>query len=566
MAQTERKPEKVGPNGMTEIDTVKVRAQLTKILDDPLFRDTTRLKRFLKYITEETLEGRADRIKGYNIGLEVFDRQADFDPQADTIVRVQAGQLRRRLELYYAGSGSEDDIRLAVPKGRYAPTFEFRYKPDPDDDMSALAKKGGTGGPQDMIALISDQEPFETRIGLAVASFTDLTPAGSPDYFVEGLSAELVSALVQFRHLRVISMGALKSGSGAQSIKEIGDRNNACYVLSGSVRMSGDTFRVSVSLTDSKTGQIIYSSNYDRAYTPDNLFEIEESIASNVAAAVAAPLGQIIRHGRRRKQGRRQSLPAYEAVLKYYRMSLRPSRPFASSLLKEIGTITESSPEFSTGFAIRAMLHIFLVTQISPSENIEKNLNAADSLSRRAIGLDRENATAYFSRFQALYHLGALDEAWDMARRAVSLNPNDYSIMIYLATAHVYRNEFEASQTCYERAVSMISNPPLWFEHSRLFRAFADAKYEQVDNELQVLEWSDGLGLVLLKLAALGHLGKVQDGLILFGKVGGKRPDIIREWVRTYALWHPLPELVNPIFEGWKKLGLTVPEADLTGR
>jgi adenylate cyclase len=76
-----------------------VRAQLDRIIASSEFAAPERLRRFLRYIVEETLAGRADRIKAYTIGVEVFGRDEGFDPQADTVVRIEAGRLRRRLEL-----------------------------------------------------------------------------------------------------------------------------------------------------------------------------------------------------------------------------------------------------------------------------------------------------------------------------------------------------------------------------------------------------------------------------------------------------------------------------------
>lgn len=105
-----------------EVKTV-VLENLEKICNDKLFKDTTRMKRFLSYVVKETLAERQGRLKGYAIGLEVFDRPEDFDPQADTIVRVQAGQLRRRLDLYYAGSGRSDPVRIIIPKGQNTRPF-----------------------------------------------------------------------------------------------------------------------------------------------------------------------------------------------------------------------------------------------------------------------------------------------------------------------------------------------------------------------------------------------------------------------------------------------------------
>ena len=99
------------------------RAQLERILDSADFDATDRAHRFLRHVVEETLSGRGDRIKAYSIAVEVFGRDASFDPQSDPIVRIEAGHLRRALERYYLTSGVSDPILITIPKGGYVPVF-----------------------------------------------------------------------------------------------------------------------------------------------------------------------------------------------------------------------------------------------------------------------------------------------------------------------------------------------------------------------------------------------------------------------------------------------------------
>lgn len=82
-------------------------AHLVHVIASPQFRNAPRLSRFLSYVVKESLAGRVDRLKGYTIGLEVFDKPEDFDPQTDTIVRMQARVLRQKLDQYYAQDGAK---------------------------------------------------------------------------------------------------------------------------------------------------------------------------------------------------------------------------------------------------------------------------------------------------------------------------------------------------------------------------------------------------------------------------------------------------------------------------
>lgn len=85
----------------------EVRAELERILSSPEFSVPARACAFLRYVVEETLSGRATRLKGYSIAIEVFDRDENFT-QDDPVVRIEAGRLRRALERYYLLSGCTD--------------------------------------------------------------------------------------------------------------------------------------------------------------------------------------------------------------------------------------------------------------------------------------------------------------------------------------------------------------------------------------------------------------------------------------------------------------------------
>ena len=88
-----------------------------------MFKDSDRLVRFLTFVVEETLQGRGVRLKESVVGVQVFDRSADYDPKEDPIVRVQARRLRTKLDAYYAASGNPGDVRIELPKGGYTPQF-----------------------------------------------------------------------------------------------------------------------------------------------------------------------------------------------------------------------------------------------------------------------------------------------------------------------------------------------------------------------------------------------------------------------------------------------------------
>ncbi|QOY86457.1 tetratricopeptide repeat protein [Paludibaculum fermentans] len=103
----------------------EVLAALESILRSPLFTRAERQSRLLRFIVENALIGDPNALRETSIGLEVYDRPADFDPKEDTIVRVEASRLRSRLVEYYDGDGRDALIRVSIPRGGYVPAFAY---------------------------------------------------------------------------------------------------------------------------------------------------------------------------------------------------------------------------------------------------------------------------------------------------------------------------------------------------------------------------------------------------------------------------------------------------------
>jgi hypothetical protein len=108
------------------ISADSVREQVSRILRSEGFARAERLRRFLKFTVDHALDGRSAELKVYLVGTEVFDKDASFDPQINTTVRVEARRLRTALVTYYASTGQSDPILIEYPKGTYAPVFRNR--------------------------------------------------------------------------------------------------------------------------------------------------------------------------------------------------------------------------------------------------------------------------------------------------------------------------------------------------------------------------------------------------------------------------------------------------------
>src|SRR5215471_19727165 len=101
----------------------QIRQELDRVLASHEFRSSKRSQEFLRYVVEHALSGQGEMLKERTIGIEVFGRPTSYDPSDDATVRVKAGEVRKRLGLYYSSEGAHDTIRIELPSGTYVPQF-----------------------------------------------------------------------------------------------------------------------------------------------------------------------------------------------------------------------------------------------------------------------------------------------------------------------------------------------------------------------------------------------------------------------------------------------------------
>jgi len=161
---------------------------LERILADPLFANSRRSAKLLRYVVEYTLDGRVDHLKERTLGIEVFQREPDYDTNRDPVVRTTAVDIRKRLAQYYQDSPHDSEIRILLPAGNYLP--EFRLPPEWPPDAAGYADLA----PRESLPekAVAAKSPSLIRIplllavllaalaGAAVASFVLLKPFAAP--------------------------------------------------------------------------------------------------------------------------------------------------------------------------------------------------------------------------------------------------------------------------------------------------------------------------------------------------------------------------------------------------
>src|SRR5579884_630502 len=107
------------PSDITEQGVLE---QLGRISSSPVFRASRRCVTFLEYVVQAAVEGRTNTLKEKTLGIRVFNRNPDYDPKQDSVVRVTANEVRKRLAQYYA-LGHQSELRIDLPAGSYLPEF-----------------------------------------------------------------------------------------------------------------------------------------------------------------------------------------------------------------------------------------------------------------------------------------------------------------------------------------------------------------------------------------------------------------------------------------------------------
>ena len=264
----------------------------------------------LEFTVERALAGDTSEIKEFTLGVEVFGRPSSFDPQQDSIVRVQARRLRERLMTYYQQEGARDPIRIEYPLGRYVPEFTAASAPGERPERS-----------------------------LAVLPFVNLGSSGEKGHLPDGITEELIFVLSRLEGIRVVSRtSAFAMRDRNLDIREIGKKLNAEFIVDGTVRQMEDRFRITAQLIKTEDGLHLWSDRWERA--AGDLFQIDElaaAIAMSLHSRIAAaPAGRLARDPqvhdlflKGRHCWNQRTEQGFGNALEYYRAALERDPRFA---------------------------------------------------------------------------------------------------------------------------------------------------------------------------------------------------------------------------------------------
>jgi TolB-like protein len=428
-----------------------VRQQLIRILTSKTFSQVDRLKRFVDFIVTESVEGRGSDLKEYVIGVQVFGKEASFDPRTDPIVRVQARRLRTRLARYYQDEGNADEIVVDLPKGGYAPVFKPRGEAPAAKRSVAAALVG--------------------RNTVAVLPWADYSPGGSLDYFCRGLRDETVQALTSLKALKVV---ALKPGvtPGGEAGAEPPD---AALLITGGVRAAREQLRVTTHLVDGASGFYIWSDSIDVPLADPVAGQelVAKRISDKLAPEVFDGTGAVgvRRHSdnlaarnlylqgryhlnQRTEESLHKAVDFFEkAIIEDTQFSLAHSGlADAYSLLAHYGVLGPADvwAKAASNAASAVMLDGHSAEAHTSLAHVRATQDwdwaGAESAFLRAIQLNPRYPTGrHWYAMSCLVPLARLDEALEQVLLAQALDPVSSIIARDVAVVHYYRRDLEAA-------------------------------------------------------------------------------------------------------------------------
>ena len=385
-----------------------LRAQVDFICQSKPFSTAEQLCAILRYLVSETLEGRGETIKAYNIAVDVLERRSDFDPGTDSIVRAQIHRLRTKLKSYYAHEGKDAEIRIEIPLNHYQPRFS-RLRAEEREDR-----------PNPELAVHLSWRPT-----ILVMPLVNQTPESGYAHFSEGLAERLAVALSKFQDIDVISYYP-DSFYSHSLLGEGPPQPAARFVLSGSYKVLGARMRVRVTLSDTQHHKILWAEVMDLELEADNWFLLEDKILHNVLPFIAGDHGLISQYMLREyKYKNPENLEIYGAVLRYYNFTRKLNMETYQEAVGALETCLQRY-EFCPAMVYAALAELYISDFKLAIDSVPDALSKAEGLINKAFELDYSLQAAHLSMANLCFARRNKEELDIYVDNVIDLNPNNY--------------------------------------------------------------------------------------------------------------------------------------------
>jgi len=569
----------------SESDQKAIREQLVRILNSGPFHQSHRRQRFLEYLVNESLAGRGERLKAYNIALEVFDRPETFDPTTDPLVRIEAARLREKLREYYGTDGQSDAIHIDLPKGTYAPLIEFREGEQQVKSVSKRHTRWQTTLPALALILalcavgswltrelwmpVPEEAAEAPATGMpegpaiAVLPFVNLSGDPQQEYFSDGLTEDLMTELSRAsRDLRVLARNTTFQYKGkAVDVTKLGHDLGVRYVLEGSIRRSDDRVRVMAQLIDTQTGAHIWADRFDREMA--DIFLVQDEIVSQIVGKIAGNYGVIeITEARSATRKNPNEIQAYDLVLRAQDV-MRPEwsqKTFsaAKGMLSQAIALDPLNARARRELAYLAVIGWVFRWDKTPLPSQEIVAQAAE-----AVRLDPADARAHMVTASAYFFNKQFDLFEREAQQSIDLAPYDAEILATLGCMMADSGQWERGVALAEKANTLNADAAVgWYPHALYYYHYLKGDYERALEFRRLHPDQQAIHAYIEYIPVYGQLGRKEEALEnwrkLLADVPGASAETFENW---YHLWNMRDEDIAKLMDGVYKSGVLEAEA-----
>jgi len=425
----------------------EVRERLDKVLASVAFAGAPRVQQFLRFVVEETLAGRVGDLKESVVAVHVFGRKGDFDSRSDSVVRVQATHLRKRLREYYRTEGLHDGMVIEFPPGAYVPTFRPaaglpfavaspRRRRWPLPAALVLLAAAAVA-----IALwLSGWPARDFPTSIAVLPFASLDAAPESEYLGQGIAEDLMTSLARSPDLRVVARtSAFQLREKNVSARSAGRDLGAGVLLEGSIRGSPDHLKIAAQLVNAASGFDLWSESWEGPAGDAPLFE------EQIVRSVRQVLGKA---GRPEPTAStaviRPPLPGAQEAYWRGRYLLSKGHETRAGSIRFLEEAARADPQFAPAWAGLATAYATMAFHME--DDVGQLVAKARSAGGRALQLDPASAETLASLAVLSY---AFDHDWAGAERgferALDLNPSYARGHLQYALGLLTRARFDAA-------------------------------------------------------------------------------------------------------------------------
>lgn len=416
----------------------EIRAELQRVLDSSQFDASERNRRFLEYVIEEKLAGRAGRIKAYTIATQVFGRDVNFDPQLDPVVRMEARRLRRSLERFYLTDGKNSSLRIAMPKGGYVPEFRHLTIEDTFNVRAIALQSPGTPSPEACVASVT------------VTTFDAEGDESIFLHFNRGFTDQLVVGLSRFGEISVFEQGAIRRGEPARPRHWLQAESGIDFVLGGSTALFDGVLNIKAMLTLASTGRVIWARTFERKLGSGDLLQIRDDVANMIVRALAGPYGVIVTSKARSAEG-----AASDYLARFYNYKRSYRRDLHSQVRLLLENLVADNPGSAEACGCLSQIYsdgyrFGFVFNESPATL----LTQAAELAERAVELAPESSRGHHAKGVASWLLNDASGSMEALRAALLLNPNATEVTAELGWFRSLSGDWKQGICLLEEAIS----------------------------------------------------------------------------------------------------------------